>query len=65
MWILDYVLLRQCKIIPEIVHSLGGGNKMRCYGDLEFPARPNMPLPWCIRVVLVSGKRNDPDRLSA
>lgn len=47
------------------MHSLGGGNEMRCYGDLEFPARPNMPLPWCIRVALVSGKRDDPDTLSA
>lgn len=47
------------------MHSLGRGNEMRCYSDLEFPARPNMPLPWCIRVALGSGKRNDPDMLSA
>lgn len=38
---------------------------MRCYGDLEFPAILNMPLPWCIREALVSGKRNYPDMLSA
>lgn len=47
------------------MHSLGGENEMRFYGDLEFPARPNMPLPLCIRVALVSGKRNYPDMLSA
>lgn len=47
------------------MHSLGRGNEMMCYGDLEFPARPNMPLPWCITVALVSWKRNDPDMLSA
>lgn len=47
------------------MHPLSRGNEMRCYGDLEFPARPTMPLPWCIRVALVSGKRNDPHMLSA
>lgn len=47
------------------MHSLGRGNEMMCYGDLEFPARPNMPLPRCITVALVSWKRNDPDMMSA
>ena len=38
---------------------------MRCYAAIEFPARPNKTLPWCIRAALGPGKRNDPNMLSA
>lgn len=47
------------------MHSIGAGNEMGCYGDIEFPAWPNMLFPWCIRAALVQGMRNDPNTMSA